>query len=155
MRITNEGRKTIENVSVSLKNGLPFAHLTTNGVKNILPLRNGLSIRDENSHALVSVYFNPAVNVAEGNYSDELIITSDNAGSVTIPISAYVGAANQGTIVLELRNDKQTPLAGREIVLTGPTDSNAQVQSRRISAVTSDGSGLEGGVLATSTARAP
>ncbi|MDD3513296.1 MAG: CARDB domain-containing protein [Synergistaceae bacterium] len=141
VRITNDGTKTLSNLSVSLREKLPWMTLTTNGVKDVLPLSDGLSIRDEGAKAVVQIYVAPTTHVQEGLYEDELILTADGIETVTIPISVYVGARDQGTVVFEVRNSKQTAVAGATVELFGPEAAEGQQAASAVrKATTEDGS---------------
>jgi hypothetical protein len=144
VRITNNGNTTLTGFAATTREKLPWISLTTNGVTDILPLSDGLSIRDEGSKAIVSLYIAPNSHVQEGVYEDELILSADGLSEVRIPILINVGAENQGTVVFEVRNRKQTALTGMKVEMIGPkAEEGQQAASRVYTAETADGSAAE------------
>ncbi|TYQ18185.1 UNVERIFIED_CONTAM: PKD domain-containing protein [Acetivibrio alkalicellulosi] len=121
--VANTGTGSIRDLQVTSPEKLPWITVTTSGTDLILPINKGLSIRDENARAVISVNIAPDSYVRNGVYEDVITIDS-NAGIKEIPVKVNVSAQNIGTIVLEVVNENYAPVEDSTVMLIGPHTSD-------------------------------
>ncbi|HEX2925610.1 MAG TPA: CARDB domain-containing protein, partial [Ruminiclostridium sp.] len=121
--ITNIGAAPIRDITVTPPERLPWVYISTSGTSLVESLNKGLSIRDANARAAVTVNISPNEYVQPGTYQDAIRIVS-NAGTLEIPISINVSSANVGTAAFQLVNEENSPIKDGIVSLIGPMASN-------------------------------
>jgi len=122
IRIANTGTAPIRDIKVEAPAKLPWITLTTIGTELVLPIGDGLSIRDANSHATVYVHISPTEYVQPGQYEDVIIISYEGE-RMTVPVSVYVGVMNVGTTVIQVLDTDSIPVDNAKVELIGPMTS--------------------------------
>jgi len=122
IRIANTGTAPITDIKVEPPAKLPWISITTTGTDLVLPIGDGLSIRDANSHATVSVHISPTEYVQPGQYEDVIIISYEDK-QITVPVSVYVGVMNVGTTVIQVLDYDSIPVDNAKVELIGPMTS--------------------------------
>ncbi len=122
IRIANTGTAPLTNIQVVAPAKLPWITITTTGTDLVLPISDGLSIRDANSHATISVQITPDEFVQPGQYEDVIKIRCGEK-EIDVPVFVYVGPMNVGTTILQVLDTDSIPVDNAKVELIGPMTS--------------------------------